>query len=345
MCEAFARPSSRGPRMLTLERLQSLHLSKRPLGQVFLAETIMRLDYRWPRRTDIVLEGLEHLPRDRGVILAMNHTDRYNYWPFQYAMYHRRNLPFTATWVKGKYYESAVMARFFDKTNNIPVPSRGYVISTEFRRAMKRVPTGDEYRRLRDLVDGKTDSLEGASEALRELVGRGVSPGEPIVPTFRARFDERFDAMMREVTRLNHRAIFELGLNVLVFPEGTRSRRLRKGLTGLAQMAQHLGVAIVPVGCNGSDKVYPGNSPFAKGGRIVYRVGAPLEVDGPELAPHRVREEFTPFSRSASERHGAHFEAVTAVVMERIGALLDPEYQASGDADEQGSEQGVRRFV
>ena len=84
--------------------LRRLQLHGRPRGQVIFANTVLALDYRFPRRTQIKVEGLEHVPTDGGAILAMNHTDRFNYWPFQYRMY-RDGLPFTATWVKGKYYE------------------------------------------------------------------------------------------------------------------------------------------------------------------------------------------------------------------------------------------------
>ena len=40
---------------------------------------------------------------DEPVIFAMNHTDRYNYVPFQYGLWQEKDR-FTATWVKGKYY-------------------------------------------------------------------------------------------------------------------------------------------------------------------------------------------------------------------------------------------------
>ena len=70
--------------MLDLARLQRIHLRSRPLGQLLVAELGLRVDYAFPRRTEIVVEGIENLPQDRTVFLAMNHTDRYNYWPLQY---------------------------------------------------------------------------------------------------------------------------------------------------------------------------------------------------------------------------------------------------------------------
>ncbi|MEO1172996.1 MAG: hypothetical protein AAFX94_13245, partial [Myxococcota bacterium] len=125
--------------MLDAETLRRVKLSQRPFGQRFVAWVYLWPNYSLPPRVEIVVEGLDKLP-DRPVILAMNHTDAYNYWPFQYTMYMTGQPRFTATWVKGKYYEKALLARFLMSTNNIPVPSRGYIISTRFRKHMGRPP-------------------------------------------------------------------------------------------------------------------------------------------------------------------------------------------------------------
>ena len=116
-----------------------------------------------------------------------------------------------------------------------------------------------------------------------------------------------FAGMSNEVIRLNKQA-FELGHHILVFPEGTRSIRLGKGHTGLAQMAQRLGADIVPIGCSGSSKCYPGAIPWAKGGQIVYRIGKPISLNSPELAPMRVTDDFIPFSYAAQQKYGQSFQ-------------------------------------
>jgi 1-acyl-sn-glycerol-3-phosphate acyltransferase len=328
--------------MLDLHRLERIKLRRRPPVQILIAQLVLRFDYALPKPTRIVLEGLENIPRDRGVFLAMNHTDRYNYWPLQYQLYRQGCSRFTASWVKGKYYENRLMGAFMDRTNNIPLPSRGYVLTTEFRKVVGRVPSADEYRALRDLVDGRGDheqaiALGGA--AVAEL----LSAGGPAA-AFRERFDDLFARMMGEVTRLTRQALVELDLNVLVFPQGTRSKRLSKGHTGLMQVAQHLGCAIVPIGCNGADRAYPGGSPFSKGGHIVYRIGRALELTGPELADYRVTAPFSPFSVAASQAHGAAFQAATDVVMTHINALLDPEYQFGDDQASDGVA-AMNRFI
>jgi hypothetical protein len=203
--------------MLDLERLERVRLSRRPIGQLVVGNLGLALDYRFPKKTEIVLENAERIPAKGGAFLAMNHTDRYNYWPFQYAMY-RQGLPFTATWVKGKYYENRVVGAFMDSTNNIPLPSRGYVIATEFRKSVGRPPTDDEYRILRDLVDGKrtpTDALAASKGELAHFIAPEADPAG--AERFLQRFDALFDQMLRRAVELNRQAIEDLGLNVWSF--------------------------------------------------------------------------------------------------------------------------------
>jgi len=146
--------------------------------------------------------------------------------------------------------------------------------------------------------------------------------------------------MMARFVELNAEAV-SIGLDLLVFPQGTRSKRLLPGHDGIAQMALHLQIPIVPVGCNGADLVYPGASPFARRGRIVYRIGEPIEPA--ELAPYAVGEAFAPFSAEAERRFGDRFAGVAELVTGRIDALLDPEYRRAETSD--ATARGVDRFV
>ncbi len=336
--------------MLTLERMRAIRLHRRPVGQIVFANAMLAIDYRFPRPTHIEIEGLEHLPRDRTVILAMNHTDRYNYWPFQYQLY-RKGLPFTATWVKGKYYESAAMAAFMDACNNIPLPSRGFVLSADFRACMGRKPSKDEYRCLRDWIDGKRApdaDLSATPGEVAAFVARYCAreDGDPTraadAATFLVAFDRTWLLYVHAIVRLTNLAMGEAGNNLLVFPEGTRGKTLGTGQVGTVAMAWHLGRDIVPVGCNGSDACYPGNSPFSRGGRIVYRVGPPLRLQGPELAPFTVPRDVTPLTRDA-DPFAERYRAATAVVMSRIAALLDPKYLPASGASP--GQDGVERFM
>lgn len=311
--------------MLDLARLKKVRLSRVPWGHLAVAHLLLRWNYSIPK-TELVVEGLENLP-DRPSMLGMNHTDMYNYFPLQYLFYLNKR-PFTATWVKGKYYHNPFVSFFLECTNNIPLPSRGYLLTHDFRRAAGRRPGDSEYRAIRDALDS------GDPSELPPELGQG----------YLERFEERWEAMVGEIDRLNREALFEHKTNVLVFPQGTRSRRLSEGHTGIAQTALHLKVPIVPIGCSGSDRVYPDSYPISRGGRIVYRIGKPLEPDSPELAPYLIDEPFMPLTRGAARQHGERFRAVTDLLMDHINELVDEPYRYAPDRRSQGVK-GVDRFM
>ena len=322
--------------MLDLARMQRIRLSARPPGQLVLAE-VLRTMYRLGGLRVRVI-GLEHIPQHRPVILAMNHTDRYNYFPLQVRM-HELGLRYLASWVKAKYYESSAMAGFMEKTANIPLASRGWVVTTEVRRHLGRPPTARVYRQLKDLADGLPVP---AAERDPEVDAFLESAGHEDWP---ARVDARFGAFAGEAVRLTG-AAFAAGLHVQIFPEGTRRIRLGRGHVGVAQIAQHFGVPVVPVGCSGSHRAFPGNSPYPSRATITYRVGAPVLLDDPAVAAFRVRAPFAPLTAAAGQAHGPAFRGFTDHVMARIAELVDPEHlPVTGEDEGEGGEQGAARFV
>jgi len=80
------------------------------------------------------------------------------------------------------------------------------------------------------------------------------------------------------------------------------------------------------VGCNNSDRIYTGHSPFARSGTVTYRIGEPLSVDG-RLKEFRITESFKLFSRESQQKHKVQFEGVTQVVMDSINELLDERHR------------------
>lgn len=343
--------------MLTLDVMNAIKLSRRPVGQLFMANLVLMPNFKFPlTRTNIIVEGGENLPpRDQPVILAMNHTDRYNYWPFQYKLFKEYDR-FTTTWVKGKYFNNKAVSKFMVSMGNMPVPSRGYLIAADAQQTLGHPPADETYRLLRDAINAGQTNTRSVREAAAE---NGILPevltlldtsrnilGLPFDPHQHSYFEamaELFDRMMNRFITLNFDA-FEQGLNILVFPEGTRARRLSNGHTGVAQMALRLGATIVPVGCNGSDDAYPGNNPLSRGGNITYRIGKPLRPDV-ELAEFAIKEEFLPFTREAEEKYEENFRGTTDLVMDRINELLDPRYQRIESEESQTIVKGSRRFV
>ncbi len=322
--------------MLTLDLYDRIQLRLRPRLQQAIAEGFLRFDYR---NVDLSVEGVENLPSGP-VIYAMNHTDNFNYWPFQYEL-HRLFRRYTATWVKGKNYEGRVSSAFMRSTNNIPLASRGYVITRDFVDTTGRKPTDDEYRSLRNAVDTQTP-IEGAvpdaiQNRARDMLGRRF---EPTRETYEAGVNAVVAEMMSRFIAMNRKCL-DMGLDVLVFPQGSRSRRLSRGHIGIAQIALLLDATIVPVGCSGSDEIYTSRSILSKPGKVVYRIGKPIPAEHwAAIAP----ESFVPFDPQLDDAHREAFEQVVGEVMQEINALVDEPYRFSEDGESDGSS-GSDRFV
>lgn len=337
--------------MLTLDTLDRISLTARPRGQIAVA-SIIRANFRFPpTRTRVVIDGLDRLPAGGRVYIAMNHPDRYNYWPFQIELWKQRD-EFTATWVKGKYFNNPLMEYFMVATNNIPAPSKGYVITVDCTQVLGHPPSTSLYRVLRAGLDtnatfedlraqshdaGVAEDFDLLQNTPREMLGLPYHPAhENFVDAQRTLFSE----MMSRFVDLNFQA-FDRNLRIVVMPEGTRSKRLSTGRPGLAQMAIRTRATIVPVGCNNSDLAYPGDSPFSRGGEIVYRVGEPLTPEG-ALADFQIDEDFQPFTADA-ERFADKFIGATDVLMASIDGLLDDRHRATADAETVVD--GSRRFL
>jgi len=325
--------------------MNRIRLSARPRGQRLVARAVLGPNYTLAG-TDIVFENEERIPAEP-VIFALNHTDRYNYWPFQYGLW-RDHGRFTATWVKGKYYENAFVGGFMELMNNLPTVSRGYIITRDFLTTLGRRPTDAEYATLRSRVDAEAHgdpppADDGAAprelfERPRSILGYAFDPNRE---SYAAAICHVFRTMMGRFVEL-HEEAFTKGLDILVFPQGTRSIRLSKGHIGMAQVALQYRKTIVPVGCSGSDHVYPGSNPFAKGGKITYRFGVPIPYA--EMAPFHPPEPFTPFDLADERKHRERFQGLTDLVMERIDRLVDPPYRFADD-DSSGGVTGSDRFV
>ena len=309
--------------MIDEKHLDSIRLSSAPVGQRIIAGLFLTPNYRLFQNVKIRFENLERIPRDETVIFAMNHTDRYNYWPFQYRLWKLR-YRFTTVWAKGKYYRNRIVGKMLDACNVIPVPSMGYLVEEFYKRQFGRQIGKQDYRVIKDRIDGKAGEAASAAKLKAETASL-------FNQSFIEHLKDQHQLLMEKVAELSTKAIREWNLNIIIFPEGTRSLRLGEGRTGLAQIALYSGKKIVPVGCNNSDLVYPGHSPFAKSGTVTYRIGEPLSIEG-RLKEFRVTEPFRLFSRESQEKYRAEFEGVTRVVMDSINELLDERHRRCEEA-------------
>ncbi len=304
--------------MIDEKHLDNIRLSSTPIGQRLIARFFLTPNYHFFQDVDIRFENMERIPRDETVIFAMNHTDRYNYWPFQYQLWKLR-YPFTTVWAKGKYYRSMAVGKILDACNVIPVPSMGYLVEEFYKERFSRKIGKQEYRIIKDWIDGKVDEVACAAKLKAETTGL-------FTQSFIEHLKDYHQLLMEKVAELSTKAIKEWNLSLIIFPEGTRSLRLGEGRTGLAQIALYSGKKIVPVGCNNSDRVYTGHAPFAKSGTITYRIGEPLSIED-RLKEFCISESFKLFSRESQEKYRVQFEGVTRVVMDSINQLLDERHR------------------
>ena len=335
--------------MLDISRLERIRLSRYPLSQRMLGQ-LLRVNYGFLPGVSIDLEGIENVPEEP-CIFAMNHTDRYNYWPFQYKLWKLVNR-FTATWVKGKYYENRAMGKFMETMNQLPTISRGYIITRDFLELMKRTPTNEEYSQLRTWVDESYEVGSSSAQdesflstlptpilrAKRNVLGREFEPEKEMYPDY---VNATFRTMMDLFVVLNEQA-HDVGLDILIFPQGTRSKRLLPSHTGIAELAFHLKCPVVPVGCNGSDTAYPGVSPWASKGECVYRIGEP--IDHGSVPEYEINEPFQPFSSEADRELGPRFKQLADLVTRRIDSLLDEPYRLRNESEKSVRDEG-NRFV
>jgi 1-acyl-sn-glycerol-3-phosphate acyltransferase len=318
-----------------LERLKEMHLPRVPYMQILIARTYLALDYRFPKPTTLSIDGLEKMEHGRPFLVAMNHTDRYNYAPFM-AHLDKVGLPPLAPWVKGKYYLKPWLATLLLWCACTPVPSRGFLLTLDWLARMNRPPREDEYRQLRLIGDGlgqEDELLPGVAEYLMKAPGGGREEFFPL-------FQEHFESLSAALVRINVEAL-ELGYRPLIFPQGTRSKRLTPGFSGIVQMALHLKVPILPVAVSGSEKLYPGNRALSKGGHVHYTIGELYDPSREEGAP----TDFMPLTIAASRQHGEAFSELTTRLMDRLNDLLPEEYQYAPEGLEATRRKGIQRFV
>jgi 1-acyl-sn-glycerol-3-phosphate acyltransferase len=320
--------------MVNIEFLNKINLATSPWAQKFVGYAILAPNYHLFAKVKIKMENIENIPKGEPVIFAMNHTDRFNYWPFQYKLLRAKDYPFTTVWVKGTYFNNKILGYLLKLCNTFPVPSKGYIIRELFKKTFQRPTTRDEYRMIKDLLDQKItfpDVLHSASPEVRDLLSEKWALGSSPEASFLQFIENNYYMMMEKVARISLGALFDKKLSVIIFPEGTRSVKLSDGRSGIAQLALHSEKAVIPVGCNGSDTVYPGSSPIARSGMITYRIGKPMTVHD-HFKEFRIIEKFKLFSKESQQKYKALFDAATEEIMKNIDLLLDDRYRLSNQA-------------
>ncbi len=286
------------------------------------------------RRVRFDVQGWEHLPESSTVIVA-NHTHWLDWIGLRWVGWWRgRRL---CNWVKPRTYEEGY-AGFLDRSGNVPVASRGYLLAADFRALHGRRPDEAEYRALRDHLDAGTplpdapayDAVQGSP---RVILGLNFDPN---AETWRQCTERLFHTMMATTLRHTH-ALCDAGVDLQIMPQGVTSQRLTRGHPGALQAALALGLPVVPVGINGFPAGWGPGETMPVGGEIRIRVG-------PAYRPDPI-EGHTPFLPESERTHADALQRGTTAMMARVAALLEPQHAADDDGAEQLDVTGVARFV
>ena len=268
-------------------------------------------------RIEVVTEGIENIC-EPPYIVAINHPDRFSVMPIMLEFMKKRNM-FPSVWAKAKYLEHPFIGNFLVRRGCIPVTTKKYLISKTADTMFNDNPlTFDDYGLVKKVIDG--DILLDNARASTKV---------PELLTLLNQADHISDyheQLMIKVGVLSRKALYTDQRYMFILPEGTRSKRLGIGKPGLAELVLHTGVPIIPIGCNGGELIYPGNSPWAKQGVITYRIGDPITIEN-QLKDFVIPDETIFFSRE-SQKFRTNYEKATSVIMSCIEELLDPEYQS-----------------
>lgn len=283
------------------------------------------------------VEGFDRIQGEPQV-LCHNHVHFYDWLPIRYQMWRQKGL-MCANFVKPRPYQQPAIAKFLGAAGCVPVVSRGYLITADFRLVHGRRADETEYRWLRNLVDGKDNAGEAPAtvatllDTPRDIVGRTFNPSQE---SYADAVNETFRVFTGHTGRLIQRAI-DQGCWPLIAPQGTFHSKLTPGRIGAVQFAKVLGRDVIPVGVSGMEKTFP-NPKSLKGSRgtMIVRFGERMQVDLPD--------EHVAFDAKSERKHRAALERETRRVMDAISELIEPGLRWDENPDGDGL-QGVDRFL
>lgn len=138
----------------------------------------------------------------------------------------------------------------------------------------------------------------GDSDRGLRRIAKSISCGY-ISGTYRVCLIGRGDDMGDGLPRIER--LLASGWHVILFPEGTRSRNGAMGRfrLGVAHLARHAGVPVLPVHITGTERVMPVGSRWIHPGTIELRAGRPLRCE-----PGETHQDFLERMRRAIEAAG-----------------------------------------
>ena len=271
------------------------------------------------------------------VLFAMNHTHYFDFTQSRLTLLRRFGIK-TTSFAKVRAFQNPIDGGYMKRLGNIPLASRGYLISADFAQLHGQTITEEQYQIVRAHVDhGHALPNEPVYHALqyttRDMLDRPFSPNDS---RYRVAILARYAEAMR--TTLGHaKTVIQAGHCLHIYPEGLYSTRLSQGRIGAVQFAAALDLPIVPVGFSGMNQLFKKRQPLPyRSGELTMRFGTPYRLNREEL------RDFTPFMPSEEARLNGVLREETDKLMEKINGLLEPEC-TWGDPEGDGLK-GVSRF-
>ena len=272
------------------------------------------------------------------VIFAMNHCHYFDWTQNRLALYLQKGLK-TSTFVKTRAFQNRMEGRLMKTVGNIPIASRGYLISADFSQVHNRKLEEEEYRLLRDHIDKGTPLPDNPVFQRLQSIKRDILgvPFDPDAMSYREAQKTCYARAM--ATTMGHAATVIRNKQCLhIYPEGLYSSRLSQGRIGAVQMAAALDIPIVPCGFSGMNEHF-GNKKLlpSRRGKLSLRFGEPYRIQRAEL------QDFEAFKPDEEARLRDVLEDETHNLMNKINNLLDPSYTWGDDLSGDGLK-GISRF-
>lgn len=279
-------------------------------------------------------------PLPRPVLFAQNHTHFFDWLPPRYLLYKFFEMQ-CDTWIKIRgFQEHPLQGKFLAGTGNIPLGSRGYILAADWSELLQERPSDETYRLLRDHVDSAqplpdTPAFERLQNTPRSILGHRFDPS---TTTWRQAVQDVFVEMMEISLEKGRRAV-GAGFHMHIYPEGTISSRLFRARSGAIEIALAMGLDLLPTGVSGARDFFSAQAPRpAPHTHLHVRFGTPYVLDRPP-------EGYVPFAQHQTPEVQAWLDARVADLMDRIDALLEPEYRRDPEWDREEGTQGVDRFI
>jgi hypothetical protein len=241
---------------------------KTPYFQILVAELGLRVVYGLPRKTEIVIDGIENISKNNSVLITMEDLDFKKVVTFLYGLYKYGGTRYSAVWVGENYFSTLIKTNIFKFSNVIPIKTRGSILINEFYKYQKRKPTPVEMRILFQIIDGQ-EKIDEIPPTITTLLTEKAKSAKTRISDFKIWMDSVYEPYFEKLCKYHEKVMWENNLNVLSFLKwGDAYNCSFYDSTLVTRISSKLKVPVIPVNSKGVDQLQLG-----KGDRIYFKAG------------------------------------------------------------------------